>query len=109
MTTPRILLFDSGRGGLTVATCVRAQLPNAHLIYSADNAGFPYGASITPDGAFTWAPSEAQGPGSYPITVRVTDSGSPVMSDFETITITVNETNNAPVLNPIGNKSGAEG
>jgi glutamate racemase len=44
MSIPRILLFDSGMGGLTVASCVRAQLPDAHLIYSADNAGFPYGA-----------------------------------------------------------------
>ena len=44
MTTPRILLFDSGMGGLTVACAVRAQLPAAHLIYAADNAGFPYGA-----------------------------------------------------------------
>ena len=44
MMHPRILLFDSGMGGLTVATCVRAQLPNAELIYAADNAGFPYGA-----------------------------------------------------------------
>ena len=44
MTNPRILLFDSGMGGLTVATCIRAQLPEAHLIYSADNAAFPYGA-----------------------------------------------------------------
>ena len=44
MTAPRILLFDSGLGGLTVARAVRSQLPEAHLIYSADNAGFPYGA-----------------------------------------------------------------
>ena len=44
MTAPRILLFDSGMGGLTVAASVREQLPDAHLIYSADNAGFPYGA-----------------------------------------------------------------
>ena len=44
MTTPRILLFDSGMGGLTVARAVAKQLPSAHLIYSADNAGFPYGA-----------------------------------------------------------------
>jgi glutamate racemase len=44
MTTPRVLLFDSGMGGLTVARAVRTQLPNAHLIYCADNAGFPYGA-----------------------------------------------------------------
>ena len=41
---PRILLFDSGMGGLTVANCVREQLPDAELIYSADNAAFPYGA-----------------------------------------------------------------
>ena len=41
---PRILLFDSGMGGLTVAAAVRAALPEAHLVYSADNAAFPYGA-----------------------------------------------------------------
>ena len=44
MTTPRILLFDSGMGGLTVARAVRQQLPDAHLVYCGDNAGFPYGA-----------------------------------------------------------------
>ncbi len=44
MTTPRILIFDSGMGGLTVARAVRAQLPDAHLVYAADNAAFPYGA-----------------------------------------------------------------
>ena len=44
MTAPRILLFDSGMGGLTVARAVRTQLPHAHLVYAADNAAFPYGA-----------------------------------------------------------------
>ncbi|MBC8037105.1 MAG: glutamate racemase [Rhizobiales bacterium] len=44
MTAPRVLLFDSGMGGLTVARAVASQLPDAHLIYAADNAGFPYGA-----------------------------------------------------------------
>lgn len=44
MTRPRILIFDSGMGGLTVARATRAQLPEAHLVYSADNAAFPYGA-----------------------------------------------------------------
>lgn len=44
MTRPRILLFDSGMGGLTVARAVATQLPAAHLIYAADNAAFPYGA-----------------------------------------------------------------
>jgi glutamate racemase len=44
MIKPRILLFDSGMGGLTVARAVAKQMPDAHLVYSADNAGFPYGA-----------------------------------------------------------------
>jgi glutamate racemase len=44
MSAPRILLFDSGMGGLTVAQAVARQLPDATLIYAADNVGFPYGA-----------------------------------------------------------------
>ena len=44
MSTARVLLFDSGMGGLTVARSVRHELPFAHLVYSADNAAFPYGA-----------------------------------------------------------------
>jgi glutamate racemase len=44
MNKPRILIFDSGMGGLTVANAVAKQLPDAHLVYAADNAGFPYGA-----------------------------------------------------------------
>ena len=44
MSKPRILLFDSGMGGLTVASAVRAAEPKATLLYAADNAAFPYGA-----------------------------------------------------------------
>lgn len=44
MSQGRVLLFDSGMGGLTVARSVRHELPFAHLVYSADNAAFPYGA-----------------------------------------------------------------
>ena len=43
MNQGRVLLFDSGMGGLTVARSVRHELPFAHLVYSADNAAFPYG------------------------------------------------------------------
>ncbi len=53
---------------------------------------------------FTWTPTEAQGPGSYPVTVIVTDDGTPSLNDSETITVTVNEVNQAPVLNAIGDK-----
>src|SRR5207237_990131 len=69
------------------------------------DAGFPAGASITPNGVFTWTPTEAQGPSNYPVTIRVTDNGSPTLSMAETITITVNEVNSLPALAPIGNKT----
>lgn len=68
------------------------------LTFSLD-AGAPTGATIDPStGAFTWTPSEAQGPGVYPVTVIVTDDGSPPLSDSKTFTVTVNEVNVAPVL-----------
>lgn len=58
--------------------------------------------SITPGGVYTWTPSEAQGPGLYTATVRVTDG---VWDDDETIHIAVNEVNTAPTLAPIGDRS----
>src|SRR5690349_22444697 len=41
--TAPILFFDSGVGGLSVLAPTRELLPNAPLVYVADNAGFPYG------------------------------------------------------------------
>lgn len=38
-----ILMFDSGVGGLSVLAALRAVLPQAPVIYVADNAGLPYG------------------------------------------------------------------
>ena len=38
-----ILLFDSGFGGLSVLSEIRALLPDAAVIYAADLAGLPYG------------------------------------------------------------------
>jgi glutamate racemase len=38
-----LLIFDSGVGGLTVLGEVRRLLPDAPVIYAADNAGLPYG------------------------------------------------------------------
>ncbi|HEX9204350.1 MAG TPA: choice-of-anchor U domain-containing protein [Candidatus Deferrimicrobiaceae bacterium] len=74
------------------------------------DAGAPAGSTINGStGVFNWTPTEAQGPGSYPITIRVTDNGSPAASDFETITVTVSEVNVAPVLAPIGNRTGTAG
>jgi glutamate racemase len=38
-----LLIFDSGVGGLSVLRPIRALLPNAPIVYAADNAGYPYG------------------------------------------------------------------
>jgi glutamate racemase len=39
----RLLVFDSGIGGLSVARAIRRVLPGADIVYVADDAGFPYG------------------------------------------------------------------
>ena len=43
-STPKILVFDSGLGGLTVYREVARLRPDAGYIYLADDAAFPYGA-----------------------------------------------------------------
>ncbi len=40
---PTILVFDSGLGGLTVLREIVAARPDAHYVYVADDAFFPYG------------------------------------------------------------------
>ncbi len=42
--TPKILVFDSGLGGLTVYREIARLRPDADYIYLADDAAFPYGA-----------------------------------------------------------------
>ncbi len=39
----RLLVFDSGIGGLSVAREIRGALPQAEMVYVADDAAFPYG------------------------------------------------------------------
>jgi glutamate racemase len=40
---PKIMVFDSGLGGLTVFAEVAKARPDARFVYAADDAGFPYG------------------------------------------------------------------
>ena len=91
------------------AAATDEDLPAQTLTYSlADGASgaVPTGASINPaTGAFTWTPTEAQGPGEYTFTVKVCDNGTPALCDEEEIKVTVNEVNVAPVLGAIGDKT----
>ncbi|WP_145234608.1 putative Ig domain-containing protein [Urbifossiella limnaea] len=74
------------------------------------DAGAPAGAGIDPTtGVFTWATTEADGPGVYAVTVRVTDDANPAATAFETITVTVGEVNLAPVLAAVGDRTVNEG
>ena len=67
--------------------------------------GLPSGASFIPaTGVFSWTPTESQ-QGSYNVTFTATDDGVGPLSDLEVVTITVNEVNDAPVLDPIGTQS----
>ncbi|MBI5732444.1 tandem-95 repeat protein [Candidatus Jorgensenbacteria bacterium] len=54
-------------------------------------------ATIDPStGDFSWMPGETDGPGTYPVTVVVSDG---VLSDSQSFTINVNEVNETPIAN----------
>jgi hypothetical protein len=70
------------------ASATDADVPKQTLTYSL--IGAPDGATINYNtGVFTWTPTEAQGPGTYPIIVRVTDNGTPPQFDEKTFVVTV--------------------
>ena len=58
----------------------------------------PTGASIDTSGIITWAPSEAQGPGTNIITTVVRDNAYPPLSATNSFTVTVLEVNTTPIL-----------
>ncbi len=81
---------------LTVAAAAIDPNAGETLTFGLDAA--PAGAMIDPaTGVFTWTP--ADGPASAEVTVRVTDSGTPPLSDVASFTITVN--NLPPVITEV--------
>ncbi len=68
------------------ATAVDPDLPANTLTWNLVSG--PTGAAVTTGGAFSWTPTETQGPASHPVTLRVTDGLSTSDVSF---TITVNE------------------
>jgi len=74
------------------------------------DSGAPVGATINPaTGFFSWTPSDAQGPSTNSITVRVTDNGTPQLSATRTFTVIVTELNDPPVLDSITDRTINEG
>jgi streptogramin lyase len=85
------------------ATATDTNQPPQTFVFSL-GPGAPAGASITAAGDFTWTPTEGFGPGSFPITVQVTDNGVPPLSDSETLSVTVAEVNLPPAITPVPEK-----
>ena len=84
---------------VTLNYAITATDPDTQDTLTFSLNGQPAGATIHPvTGAFSWTPTEAQGPGVYTFDITVTDNGTPNLADTEQVTITVNEINAAPVL-----------
>ena len=67
------------------------------LVFTLDGA--PGGAGIDPfTGLFRWTPPGWQVPGSYTVTVRVSDDAAPALSNTVTFTIVVNDLGPTAVL-----------
>jgi len=80
-----------------------ADLPAQRLIYSAVSA--PAGVTVSSNGAVSWRPTEAQGPSTIVVLIRVTDDGRPAQSATNAIQIVVNEVNAAPILESLTNRT----
>lgn len=89
---------------LVTNTATDPDIPTNTLTFSLDVA--PTNASINAGtGIFQWTPNEFQGPSTNSITVRVTDNGVPPLSATQSFTVIVLESNQAPVLAPISNRT----
>ena len=71
-------------------------IPAQTLSFSIQS-GFVTGMDLNPStGDFSWTPTNEQGPNVYPVTFRVTDSGTGYLYDEESVTITVIEEKGLP-------------
>jgi regulation of enolase protein 1 (concanavalin A-like superfamily) len=71
------------------ATATDPDLPAQGLTFAL-GTGAPDGATIDPTtGLFSWTPLASQAPGTNEIVVRVTDNGSPIMSDEKSFVVVV--------------------
>ena len=94
-------IVDEGARVSLTATATDVDLPINTLTWSLDSGP----GSVDTAGNYTWVTSETTPPGTYTVVLRVTDSGTPNLSDTVSFDITVNEVNAAPTLDPVGAKT----
>ncbi|MCC7338411.1 MAG: putative Ig domain-containing protein [Pirellulaceae bacterium] len=88
-----------------LATAADADLPANRLTFSL-GAGAPAGATIdAATGRFSWTVPAGTVASSFPITIRVTDDGKPVLSDSKPFSVNVIHVNTAPVMNTIADQT----
>ncbi len=97
--------------GTLLSFTAQASDPDADqsLVFTLD-PGAPAAASIEPEsGLFAWTPTESDGPGAYPVSIRVTDNGTPPRRATTAFVVTVTEVNRPPTLDPLANLTINEG
>jgi hypothetical protein len=84
-----------------IFTGIDPDLPNEQLTFLLE-PGAPTGAVLDAfSGTLRWTPTEEQGPGTYSLSVRLTDDGIPPLSVVQSFSVDVREVNRSPQLFPV--------
>src|SRR5204862_22139 len=78
------------------ATATDSDVPANTLSFALVSG--PTGLTVSASGAIAWTPTEAQGPSTNTVTVRVLDNGTPSMSATNSFLVIVTEVNTPPIL-----------
>jgi len=95
---------DEGNLLSLTLTATDVDLPAQTLTFSKVSG--PVGLTVSASGQLSWTPTEAQGPSTNTVTVRVSDG---VANADRSFTVVVNEVNEAPVLAAVPNQTINEG
>ncbi len=96
--------------GATLTLALAGSDPEGAALRYSLVGTFPAGLSLDPvSGVLSWTPTELQGPGSYPLVVKLTEQTAEQLSVQRTFSVAVREVNQPPVLPPLGDFTVQEG
>src|SRR5207248_794570 len=97
LTVPASQTINELSALVVTNTVSDADLPANTLTFGLVSA--PTGVLLDANtGVLSWTPTEAQGPSTNLITLKVSDNGAPPLSATNSFTVVVREVNSAPVL-----------
>ena len=103
------LVDRAGKDGVPLDFTILAVDPEGDTVRYTLGSGAPAGATLDPvTGRFQWTPTESQSPDVYAIQVIATDNRTPAAFSQSSFVITVSERNDAPIIEPITNKTVTE-